>query len=355
MPNDVFFMTQAMQLAMRGSGFVRSNPLVGAVLVRDGRELARAFHGRFGGSHAEAACLDQVADATGATLYVNLEPCNHYGKTPPCCDRIIQQGVSRVVVANRDPNPLVNGGGLARLKAAGIDVTEGIMAKQGRWLNRRYFFFMETGRPYVCLKLAATLDGKIADKTGTSKWISSDRSRIKAHWLRGIHDALLVGAGTFLTDWPRLTTRFPYKSLPDALPVVLDRRLRLEKRLGELAGKRPYLIYTTQVPSCRVPENVRVLSTQKKPFLAAVLGDLAGRGVSSVLVEGGGEVAYSLLAGRWVNEVLFVYAPKIIGGREATAMVSGAGLPLSSALGVTDLRVYRFADDIAVLGMLEVC
>jgi diaminohydroxyphosphoribosylaminopyrimidine deaminase/5-amino-6-(5-phosphoribosylamino)uracil reductase len=350
------FMRRALELARRGEGYTRPNPLVGAVLVKGGQVIAEGFHARYGGPHAEAVALEQAGDeARGSDLYVNLEPCVHHGKTPPCVDRIIAAGIRRVIIAVRDPNPLVNGKGVDKLRAAGIEVVEGVLAEEARKLNEIFFHWITTRRPFVALKLAMSLDGKIATRTGASRWITGPEARKRVHELRRRHAAVLVGIGTVLADDPRLTVR--EVEGPQPLRIVLDSRGRVPLSARVLDGEAKTLIATTEAMP---PEKETALREkgaevwrlpvrEGKVDLEALLEQLAEEEIDSVLVEGGGEVAWSFLSRGLVQKVYFFYAPLVLGGRDAVPAVGGEGYPSPTvALRLTGLGVETVGEDILV-------
>jgi diaminohydroxyphosphoribosylaminopyrimidine deaminase/5-amino-6-(5-phosphoribosylamino)uracil reductase len=346
---DIQYMHQALDLATGGLGFVSPNPLVGCVLVNDGAVVGRGYHQYFGGPHAEVYALREAGEqARGAVLYVTLEPCCHTGKTPPCVEAVIQAGVHRVVVALRDPNPCVDGGGLARLTAAGISVTVGVCATEAQRLNEAFLHYITTRRPFVTLKSAITLDGKIATHSGASQWITGTRAREEGHRLRHANDAILVGIGTVLQDNPQLTTRLSDRQGVNPLRIIVDSTLKvpLDAQVIDVAADRRTLVATTQAASLAQQEALRARGVEVvclpaesagRVDLAALMHLLGDRGIASVLVEGGATLSAALLRHRLVVKVLFFVAPKIIGGD---------GLSVLGACGVTTmeqvLRLHRF-------------
>ncbi|MEP0767207.1 MAG: bifunctional diaminohydroxyphosphoribosylaminopyrimidine deaminase/5-amino-6-(5-phosphoribosylamino)uracil reductase RibD [Fimbriimonadia bacterium] len=328
---DLRFMRRALKLASRG--YPAPNPLVGAVLVQNGEVVAEGYHRRVGTAHAEAIALEKAgAKARGATLYVTLEPCCHHGRTPPCTEAIVAAGVSRVVAAVKDPNPLVRGGGVRRLRRAGLRVEVGLLEDEARAQNRMHFHFHKTGRPWVTVKAAMSLDGKIATVTGESKWITDDDARRMAHRLRAEHAAVLVGARTAKLDRPNLTVRIPgVRAKP--LRVLLDYHLRGPEASTLYDGEAETVVFfakasvVTRKRLQSLPvrlEQVRGSEGRLDP--REVLGRLASWGITSVLVEGGGEVIASFLEARVVDRVCFFYAPLIIGGAQAKTAVEGTGV-----------------------------
>ncbi|MCH7858476.1 MAG: bifunctional diaminohydroxyphosphoribosylaminopyrimidine deaminase/5-amino-6-(5-phosphoribosylamino)uracil reductase RibD [Candidatus Marinimicrobia bacterium] len=304
------FMSQALDLARRGQGRVSPNPLVGAVLVREGRIVGRGYHERFGGPHAEVTALEEAGEqARGATAYVSLEPCAHTGQTPPCVDAVVRAGIARVVIANRDPNPQVDGRGIARLQAAGIDVTEGVLAREGAELNRGFFHWVTTGRPYVILKAARTQDNFVALTLSGQGWFSSPESRRMVHRIRAEVDGVLVGRRTAERDDPRLTVRDVTGVHPRR--IVLDTRRTLP---GDLRifhdGAAETLVFTAVGEDQATPwgEQIRVDRSAGGLDLGQVLDALGDRGFTGIMVEGGPAVHRSFIDASLMDElVLFTY------------------------------------------------
>jgi len=322
---DQAHMSAALRLAERGLGDTWPNPSVGCVLVKDGHVVGRGVTQSGGRPHAEQVALERAGGAAkGATAYVSLEPCSHHGKTPPCAEALINAGVSRVVVGATDPDPRVSGGGIAKLKAAGIAVVEkGPWQAEAAALNAGFFRTVSHMRPLVALKTATGLDGRIAMPSGESKWITGSAARRAAHVLRARYDAILVGSETALADNPELTCRMDgYVGRPK-VRIVLDRRLRLSpsSRLASTAKDFPTWVITAQQSlSCGQPlqalgvELIAADGENNAAFMTAALGALAQRGLTRVLVEGGGQVASALLDGDLVDEVAWFRAGKIMGG-----------------------------------------
>jgi len=330
---DEAWMTQAIQLG--SAGHPSPNPHVGAVLVKDGVKLAEGHHERAGEDHAEVVALNLAGtNARGATVYVSLEPCNHVGRTPPCTDAIIAAKVARVVIGCSDPNPHVEGGGVEKLRAAGIEVTTGVREAEAKRLIVPWTKFVTTGLPYVTLKLALSLDGRIATRSGSSKWVTGPEARALVHALRSRHDAVAIGIGTALADDPRLTVR----DAPGASPlrVVFDTKLRLSphSRLAQTAPDVPtWVVASTDAASAneealttRGVEVLRVSSTAEGRLdVDASLRLLASRGVVTLMVEGGAELAGSVLAGRQADELHAFIAPILLGPRGRPGAVDWAG------------------------------
>jgi diaminohydroxyphosphoribosylaminopyrimidine deaminase/5-amino-6-(5-phosphoribosylamino)uracil reductase len=338
------WMARALELAERGRGAVEPNPLVGAVIVRDGLAVGEGWHERYGAAHAEVNALAQAGDAArGATLYVTLEPCCHHGKTPPCTDAVIRAGVGRVVAAMPDPFPQVAGQGFARLGAAGVGVDVGVSEAEARRLNAPYLKLLDTGMPYVHAKWAMTLDGKIATRTGHSKWVSSRASRELVHALRGRMDAVVVGIGTALADDPLLTAR--PAGPRTATRIVLDSRgrLPLTAQLVRTVGEGRVLVVTggqnghTEALRARGCEVLGLPGPGGRPEIPVLLRELGRRRMTNVLVEGGAAVLGSFLDARAVDEVHVFIAPRLAGGGQALSPVGGVG-------------VEKMADGLALAG-----
>ncbi len=357
-PTDRHYMQRALELAQRGLGYVSPNPLVGCVIVRDGEVVGEGYHRRFGGPHAEIEALQAAgARAHGATLYVTLEPCCHQGKTPPCVDAIVQAGIRHVVVAMRDPNPLVNGGGIGHLRAAGIAVTEGVCEAEARRINEVFAYYITTQRPFVILKSAVTLDGKIATRRGASRWITGEPARLEAHRLRHAVDAIMVGIGTVLQDDPQLTTRLPDRCGVNPLRVVVDSRLRLPltAQVAMVAPDRHTLVATTPAAMAakRAQLQARGVEIWSLPAyddgrvdLEALLVQLGERGIASVLVEGGATLSARLLCRGLVNKVIFFMAPKLLGG-DGLSVIGPCGIEtMDHAIPLHRLHVRQVGDDI---------
>jgi diaminohydroxyphosphoribosylaminopyrimidine deaminase/5-amino-6-(5-phosphoribosylamino)uracil reductase len=358
--NDERFMEIALKLARRGEGSVNPNPITGALVVKDGVIIGQGYHKAFGGPHAEVFALKEAGEnARGATLYVTLEPCCHYGKTPPCTRRIIDAGIKRAVIACRDPNPQVNGQGIGHLREAGIDVKEGVLEEEAKRLNEIFFKFITTHLPFVQLKLAMSLDGKIATRTGDSKWITKEASRREAHRLRRKFAAVLVGLKTVIADDPRLTVRHVFGK--DPIRIVLDGqgKIAVEATLLREAGRT--IIATAAMSQDKEQallnlgvEVWRLPKDQGRVDIRSLLQRLGAEDIDSVLVEGGGETAASFLGARLVDKVSFFIAPIIIGGRDAIPAVGGIGSAyVSEAIWLHDIEVEQVGKDTLYTGYLE--
>jgi diaminohydroxyphosphoribosylaminopyrimidine deaminase / 5-amino-6-(5-phosphoribosylamino)uracil reductase len=353
---DIQWMARALALAARGRGLTSPNPMVGAVLVRDGALVAERFHERAGGPHAEAAVLaDAGGRARGATLYVTLEPCNHTGRTPPCVEAIVQAGVRRVVAATRDPNPRVKGGGAAALAAAGVEVALGCLEREARELNRVFFTTVDRQRPHVTLKWAMTLDGRIAAFDRQSRWITGEAARREAHRLRSQSDAIVTGIGTVLADDPALTVRLDQPWPREPYRVVVDSRARLPLEAAMLrTGSRTRILAAVgeEAPASRVAalesSGVTVLQCKSRDGRVDV-ADLGARllalEVTAILLEAGPELTAAFLQARLVDRVAVFIAPTLLGGAAAPGPIGGPGLALPDALRLTDLTTRPIGAD----------
>ena len=356
-------MRRAIGLARGGAGWTNPNPLVGAVIVKDGRIIGEGFHERCGKAHAErnalADCARRGEDAAGSTLYVTLEPCCHTGKQPPCTEAVIAAGIARVVVGSRDPNPLVSGKGNALLREAGICVREDVLRAECDELNPIFFHFIQKQRPYVVAKWAMTLDGKIAARTGDARWVSGPESRADVHELRHRLAAIMVGSGTALADDPSLTAR---RGVPSRQPVrvVVDGRLRLreDSQLARTAGEAPVLVATALPADDAKAQRLRSIGVEVaslpgadgKVDLAALMDELGARGIDSLLVEGGGGLHEALFRAGLVDEVVVYLAPKVVGGADAKTPVEGAGFDrMADALQLGAPLVERLGDDLKLV------
>ena len=358
---DVLWMRRALAEAARGLGSVEPNPLVGAAVVREGRLVGIGHHARFGGPHAEVVALGQAGEAArGATLYVTLEPCCHFGKTPPCTEAIRAAGITRVVAAIQDPYPKVDGGGLAILRAAGLALAVGCEAAAARELNAPYLKRVTTGLPFVTAKWAMTLDGKTAVASGDSRWISSESSRRLVHELRGRMDAIVVGIGTVDADDPVLTARPPGPRC--AVRIVLDSaaRLPLSSHLARTAREAPVLLAVTEraTPSRRQElaqsgcEVLPLPGTGPVPIMA-LLEELGRRAMTNVLVEGGGRVLGSFLDAGQVDAVAAFVAPILEGGDHPRTAARGQGRArMRQALRLLHPEVTRVGEDVVIRGRL---
>lgn len=363
MDNDTRFIRRALTLARRGRGKTSPNPLVGAVVVKNGRIVGEGYHRKAGGPHAEVIALERAGGkAAGATLYISLEPCCHTGKkTPPCTGTIIASGVSRVVVAMEDPNPKVSGKGIRQLEDAGIDVSVGTLGSEAQKLNEVFRKYITTGTPFVRLKIAQTLDGKIATASGESQWITGEASRKHGHRLRSWSDAILVGVETVIHDDPLLTVRSVKGKSP--LRIVVDSTLRTPVSARVVNENPEYTIIasTSAAPAEKLQSlrerGVEVLVVEDengRASLSALMKALGERGVTSVLIEGGAEIAASALKSRIVDKAFFFIAPRIMGGKDSLTAIGGKSpASLSGAVGLVDVTVRRLGEDLLVEGYLK--
>jgi diaminohydroxyphosphoribosylaminopyrimidine deaminase / 5-amino-6-(5-phosphoribosylamino)uracil reductase len=353
---------RALTLAARGAGFVEPNPLVGCVIARGADAVGEGWHTRFGAPHAEVEALRAAGDqAAGATLYVTLEPCCHHGKTPPCTDAIIRAGLARVVVAQHDPFPQVAGRGIEQLRQAGVRVDVGLLAEQAEQLNAPYLKLLRAGRPWVIAKWAMTLDGKIATRTGNSRWISNAAARARVHQLRGRVDAIAVGRGTAVADDPQLLAEPAGPRL--ATRIVLDTRaaLSVDSRLVRTARAAPVLVAVGPEPPAEKHAALTAAgcevfvcaAAERAARLAQLLDELGRRRMTNVLVEGGGQLLGSLFDARAVDEVHVFLAAKVLGGQEAPGPVAGIGIDrVADAVALVSPVVEQVDGDLYVHGRL---
>ena len=368
---DHVYMKRALSLAARGKGKTSPNPMVGAVVVKHGRVVGEAYHLRAGQPHAEVLALEQAGQrARGGTLYVTLEPCCHSRKrTSPCVPLVIQAGLARVCVAMKDPNPQVSGKGITLLKLAGIDVAEGVLEEDARQLNERYQQWITTGRPFLILKGAMTLDGKIATHTGQSKWITSERARQDVHRLRSQVDAVMVGIGTVKADNPELSARGVRETTPrrkgrQPVRVVLDSHLRIPINANVLTWvhEQPTIVCTTKVASPKKIETLKDRGVQVwiipqkngRVSLKATLGKLGKAGISSVLLEGGSMLNATALHEGLVNQVRLYVAPTLLGGQNAKSLIGGASPnSIKQAWKLVNPELKKIGQDWLVVGNLH--
>jgi diaminohydroxyphosphoribosylaminopyrimidine deaminase / 5-amino-6-(5-phosphoribosylamino)uracil reductase len=355
---DVTHMREALALAEHGWGHVSPNPMVGAVVLAAGQVVGRGWYeGPSGAPHAEVRALREAGDrARGATVVCTLEPCNHHGATPPCTEALLDAGVARVVVAATDPNPLVDGSGIARLRAAGVDVRDGVLADESHRLNAAFDRHVTTGTPFVIWKVATSLDGKTAARDGSSRWITSDAARLDAHRLRAWADAIVVGAGTVAADDPALTARHPELASAWApLRVVVDAKGAVSAGARVFDDDAPTLVATTVAgePALAraLPSGVEVAVCAAdatggvSPY--ALLEELGKRDVQGVLLEGGATLAWSFLRDAAVDRIVQYVAPRIVGGAHAPSAVMGEGFaPIDTAMNLSFVRVDPIGPDI---------
>jgi diaminohydroxyphosphoribosylaminopyrimidine deaminase/5-amino-6-(5-phosphoribosylamino)uracil reductase len=367
--DQAVFMKRTLELAARARGMTSPNPLVGALLVKKGRIISEGYHRKAGTPHAEAIAIDLAGErASGATLYVNLEPCCHKDKrTPPCTQKIISSGIATVVVAMEDPNPKVSGKGIEELKKAGIKVVSGVMEEKARRLNEYYIKHITTGTPFVILKVAMTLDGKIATPEGESKWITGEKARATVHRLRGEVDALMTAIGTVKADNPRLTCRSGGDRSPAR--IIIDPNLEVDMDACVLSVPPPTVLVTRKAPGSamgRVREKeekkrsllrkgIRFVEYEgEKVDLTWLMCELGGMGLVSLLIEGGSSLNSYCLEQGVVDKVMFFIAPKIIGGKGSFPAVGGMSFKrLQDAYRIKDINIRRIGDDILIEGYVQ--
>jgi diaminohydroxyphosphoribosylaminopyrimidine deaminase/5-amino-6-(5-phosphoribosylamino)uracil reductase len=362
MSSDLTYMRQALDLARKAEGQTSPNPAVGALVVREGTVIGRGVHVQVGAPHAEVVALQQAdTRSLGATMYVTLEPCNHTGATPPCTEAIIDAGIQRLVYAARDPNPHVHGGGHERLAEAGLNVTGGILEDQALQLNRFYVFAVRTGMPYVVAKFASSLDGRIATRSGESKWITGSRARIEGHRLRRVVDAVMVGADTAILDDPELTAREDAR-MKAPLRIVCDSagRVPLDRKMFRRKHPGKTLVATTSAMPDRHIQSLESLGVDVLVCVATengrvdpedLLRHLGARRIQSVLIEGGGVLLGSFFDLGLVNEVWAMLAPLVIGGRDAAPAVAGRGAArLADVPRFETTEVRKVGHDVIIIG-----
>lgn len=357
--NHEYFMEIAYKLALKGKGKTSPNPMVGALVVKNGRIFGRGYHKKAGFPHAEAVALDDAGKKSeGADLYVTLEPCTHFGRTPPCVDKIIRRGIKRVIVGMVDPNPLNNGKGIQILRAQKIKVETGFLEEKLNKLNETFIKYISRKTPFVTVKVGESLDGKIATRIGESKWITSDRSRAYAHRLRSNYDAIMVGVNTVLRDNPRLDAWFSGRQ---PIKIVVDSQLSTQEDAGIFVGKSPVIIVTLPVRPGQETENRRILAQKAKILevkeragqinLKDMMKKLAQLEITNILVEGGGTLIGGLFDEGLVDKVLFFISPKIIGGKEAVSSVMGRGRArIDEAVKLKRVQLKKIGEDFLVEG-----
>ena len=346
-------MSRVLELASRGLGQTRTNPLVGCVIVKNNRIVGEGYHQYFGGPHAEIVALKNAGkSATGATLYVNLEPCNHFGKTPPCTGAIINARIKKVIVAMKDPNPLVNGRGIRTLRRAGIKVEVGLLKKNAQQINLPYLKYIRTGYPYVIAKIATSLDGKIATHSGNSRWISSTTARKYVHRLRSRMDAIIVGVNTIIKDNPELSA---HSYQPNPTKVIIDPYLRVPPKSRIFRDKNNIILAGDTLSNLRRAESIAnarfiflPLNNHRLSF-RRILKELADRSFNRILIEGGGTTIAEALKEKMIDEFIFFIAPKIIGGKDAPTAVEGGGVEkVSESTNLNFLEIKKVGVDIFI-------
>lgn len=362
--NDEHFMRQALDLAQKGMGFTSPNPLVGAVIVKDGIVIARGYHERYGESHAEANAINSAdQDLSEATMYVTLEPCSHFGKTPPCANTIVESGIKRVVVAMEDPNPIVSGKGLEILMENGVEVKVGVLREKAERLNEIFIKYIKTKRPFTILKAGMSLDGKIATHTGESRWITGKSSREYGHLLRQKVSAILVGINTVIMDNPMLNTRLDKIQCKDPLKIVLDSHGKTP--LTSNALTRNPINTIIAVTNLAPDENIKAFkkrgadvivttASHGKVDLQFLMEELGRRKIDSLLIEGGGEVNFGFLKQNLVDKAVFFVAPKIIGGLNTKTPVEGPGIAyMKDVINLQDVQISNVGQDIMIEGYIK--
>ncbi|KPK97187.1 MAG: hypothetical protein AMJ95_10440 [Omnitrophica WOR_2 bacterium SM23_72] len=360
--NHEYYMSIAKRLALKAKGRTSPNPMVGALVVKRGRIVGRGYHKKCGLAHAEVEALDAAGTLSkGASLYVTLEPCTHFGKTPPCVDRIIKSGISEVIVGMLDPNPLNNGKGIHILRQNKIKVLVGVLEEDLRKLNEVFIKYITKKIPFVTVKVAESLDGKIATSRGDSKWITSDKSRFHAHRLRQDYDAVMVGVNTVLRDNPRLDAWF---SSRQPMKIIVDSQLSTPRDANVFAAKSKPIVVTLSSRPGQETENRKMLSEKARILevkekegqvnLRDMMKKLARLEITSILVEGGGTLIGSLFDEVLVDKVIFFISPKIIGGKEAISSVMGKGIArIEQAIKLKDVRWRRSGEDFLIEGYVK--
>lgn len=358
-------MKRALGLAARAQGRTSPNPMVGAVIVKNGQLIGEGYHHKAGTPHAEVHALNEAGDqAAGATMYVTLEPCSHFGRTPPCADAVIKAGITRVVIAIRDPNPQVAGKGIERLREAGIEVEIGVMEHEATRLNEVFFKYIQTGLPFVALKTAMTLDGKIASYSGDSKWITGEDARYYVHQLRNIYDAILVGIGTVLKDDPFLNTRLEIADAKNPVRIIIDSNIDLPptSNIARSSNEQRTVVFCSSSSDAQKREQLEALGVEFISLdvhydlipIEKVLGILGEMGLCSLLVEGGGKTNAYLLQQQLIDKVYWFIAPKIIGGRESPSPIGGQGIEfMKDALELKSMEIQKFSDDFLLTGYFK--
>lgn len=354
-------MKEALDLSLLGAGFTSPNPLVGAVIVKDERIIGEGYHQHYGGSHAEVnAIKNSTEKVVGATIYVTLEPCSHYGKTPPCADLLVENKFKRVVIATLDPNPLVAGKGVEILRKKGIEVVVGVMEEEALKINEAFIKYISTKMPFCILKTAMTLDGKIATHTGESKWITNEKSREYVHEIRNKVTGIMVGVDTVIQDNPSLTTRLTNKEGNDPIRIIVDSTLRvpLEAKVLKMnSGKRTIIATTERADDSKLKElkkyqNVQVVVMPSKDLrvdLTYLMKWLGEQNIDSILVEGGSTLNFSMIEDGLIDKVVSFIAPKILGGDQAKTPIGGRGIAnIVDAIILRDFKVSTFEEDIMI-------
>ena len=362
--NHINYMSQAIALAKKGLGYTNPNPIVGSVIVKNGNIVGSGYHQAYGSHHAEVYALQEASDnAKGATMYVTLEPCSHHGKTPPCAEAIIQSGISTVVIGCTDPNPKVSGKGIQLLQSNGIEVITGILEQECMSINDVFFHYIRTGLPYIVMKYAMTLDGKIATHTGASKYITSSEALQSVHLDRHRYSAIMVGVNTILKDDPLLTCRIMDKpNIVNPIRIVCDTSLRtpLTSKLIATAKDVPTIIATSITNQIAISAyqqygvtilNIKKDQTTGSLHIPTLLKELAGLGIDSILLEGGATLHWAVLSAKAVNKIKAYVAPKIFGGATALSPIAGLGVDTpSQAISIINTTATAYGPDILLEG-----
>lgn len=360
---DIEYMKRALYLAELGKGHTSPNPMVGAVIVKNGKIIGEGYHEKCGCGHAEVnAFANATEDVTGADMYVTLEPCSHYGKTPPCADKIIEKKIKRVIIAASDPNPLVSGRGIEKLRNAGIEVYTNILADESIKLNEVFMKYIKNKEPFTALKLASSLDGKIATYTGESKWITNEMSREYTHKLRGIYSGIMVGKGTVLADNPMLNCRVDGYKNP--VRIIVDSNLQISEHCNvvQTAKSIKTIFAVTENANKNKIKTFQNLGAEVAVFnadngkvpLKELLKYLGKLGIDSILIEGGGTLAFSLLKDKCIDKLIYFTAPIIIGGNNAKNSVAGEGFSsINECIRLKNTEYSYFGDDILTVGYLN--
>jgi diaminohydroxyphosphoribosylaminopyrimidine deaminase/5-amino-6-(5-phosphoribosylamino)uracil reductase len=363
--DDQHFMQLALDLAVKGEGFTSPNPVVGAVVVKDDKVVGSGYHEIVGSSHAEVNAIDAAGEsANGATLYVTLEPCNHTGRTPPCTRKILEAGIRRVVIATEDPNPNVAGQGAEFLRNHGVRVTSGVCKERAEKQNEAFLKYVLTGRPFVTVKCASTLDGRIATRTGNSRWVTGEKSRQFVHRLRHAVDAIMVGINTVRMDDPSLTARLGDGRGKNPIRIILDTHLSIKpdaRVLQEVSATETILVAGRAIKDDKKKSfekrGIRVIESPLKNDrvdMDPLMDVLGAMQICSLLIEGGSRVIASAFGSGIVDKLFFFYAPKILGGDDGVPICSGPGAELmNQCIGVKDVTVHRFGDDVLIEGYVQ--
>lgn len=351
------YMLRAIELAKLGAGYVSPNPLVGAVIVKNGKIIGEGWHQRYGDNHAEVNAFNNATDNTeGAEMYVTLEPCSHYGHTPPCAKAIIEHKIKKVYVGLKDPNPKVSGKGINMLRAAGIEVIEDFLEDKCREVNQIFLKYITTGMPYVVMKYAMTLDGKISTSTGDSKWISNKFSRNIVHSLRNDLNGILIGINTVLKDNPQLTCRLDNGI--DPIRIIVDSNLKIPENARVLKDNNCIIATTERADKYKfeklVNKGIKIINCGNEIKLKPLMKTLGDMKIDSILLEGGGTLNYSALSENIVDKVISFIAPKIIGGKLALTPVEGNGFDLmSESIRLNNISAVKIEDDVCITGCLR--